>query len=160
MTTEEVHKLANNDESFGTGRMQIWQKGISIIKNNPMFGVGPDNMAYELECNMDKYKIFKDKDILAKYRIDKAHLEYMQIAVTTGIPSMICIIIFQLLVVAGMLKKVVGSKENEVYAMVLISITSYIIQSFANISVVQVAPIFWAMLGVGTSIILDKDEVN
>lgn len=155
-TTEEVHKLANNDENFGTGRMQIWQKGLSIIKNNPMFGVGPDNMACELESNIDKYKTLGSKDMLEHFRIDKAHFEYMQIAVTTGIPSMLCIVIFHFLIVANMFKKVINHKENVIYAMVFICIVSYIIQSLANISVVQVVPIFWAMLGIGASFSLDE----
>ena len=41
-------------------------------------------------------------------------------------------------------------------AVVLVSILSYLMQSMINISVVQVAPAFWAIAGIGAGITLEE----
>lgn len=162
-TNVELEKLVDKDESFGTGRMEIWKKGLKIIKNYPMFGVGLDNMDAEISNNFEEYIDNKKTDILNKYRVDKAHMEYMQVALSTGIPSLIVYLIFQVLIVFLLLKVVLNNKEKEenvVNTMVLIAILSYIIQALANFSVVQVAPCIWAILGIGANITLKKENAN
>ncbi len=162
-TSTELEKLVDNDESFGTGRMEIWEKALKIIKNYPMFGVGLDNMSIEFATNIEEYIDNNDTDVLKKYRVDKAHMEYMQIALSTGLPSLIVYLVFQALIVYLLLKGVLKNNEKEeniVNTMVLIAILSYIIQALANFSVVQVAPCIWAILGIGANITLKKENVN
>ena len=161
-TRVEIEKLKENDKTFGTGRLEIWKKGLKIIKNYPMFGVGLDNMAIEFETNLEKYIDNEDTDILYKYRVDKAHMEYLQVALSTGVPSLIVYLVFHAVIIFSLLKVVLNNKEKEeniVNTMILIAILSYIIQSLANFSVVQVAPCIWAILGMGANITLKKENV-
>lgn len=156
-TSVEIEKLKANDKTFGTSRLEIWQKGLEIVKNNPVFGVGLDNMDVELDGYIDN----KDTDILYKCRIDKAHMEYLQVALSTGVPSLIVYLVFHALIIFSLLKVVLNNKkkeENVIYTMILISIVSYIIQALANFSVVQVAPCIWAILGMGANIVLKNNE--
>lgn len=156
-TKTEVTKLVTKDKSFGTSRMEIWKKTLMAINSNKLFGVGPDSL--KLEFLLDKYKTNGEQDMLNHYVVDKAHSEPLHIAVTTGIPSMLIYLIFVGYLVIKLGLKVLkdikanGINENNIFnTMVIISILSYLMQSAINISVVQVAPTFWLVLGLGAGI--------
>ena len=102
--------------------------------------------------------------------MDKAHSEPLQIAATTGVPSMIIYLVFVGALCLELLKIIVlkikndsnrfENKDNIFNAMVFISIISYLCQSVINISVIHVAPIFWAILGLGAGILINTNELN
>lgn len=164
----ETENLAKNDDDFGTGRLGIWKKTLMVINNHKWFGVGPDSL--KMEIGKEEYLLERPYDAYRYIIIDKAHSEPLQMAATTGIPSMIAYLVFaasiciNLLIVV--LRSVATNKEglqdkNTLYIhMVLISILAYLMQSMINISVVQVAPVFWAMLGIGVGIIYKEKGIN
>lgn len=169
---EEINKLATQDETFGSHRFQIWEKALMVIKNNFLFGTGPDSLDRELS-NLDIYLTKGESDVLNIYRVDKAHSEFLHMAATTGVLSLIaylCIIIpicFILLlkVLNGHKSSIIQNeketekeKNNRIFVtMIFIGIISYLMQGMINISVIQVAPLFWAMLGIGLNIIEEKN---
>lgn len=126
---------------------------IDIIKEHPIFGVGPDCLKHEVYYNNKDY-------VKGNTIVDKAHCEYLQIAVTTGVPSLIVyivlisIILFRLLYKFIDIVKIKGANSKEAIFIVAVvaSIFSYLFQAGANISVTSVAPLFWAMLGIGANI--------
>lgn len=76
---------------------------------------------------------------------DKAHNEYLQIAVTLGIPALIAYLIFLGMIIIPNLKYIFKQK----YIFILLSIIgSYLVQAFFNISTIGIAPIFWLTLGI------------
>lgn len=76
---------------------------------------------------------------------DKAHNEYLQIAVTLGIPALIAYLIFLGMIIIPNLKYIFKQK----YIFILLSIIgSYLVQAFFNISTIGIAPIFWLCLGI------------
>ena len=85
-------------------------------------------------------KIFNKKSI-----VDKAHNEYLQIAVTIGIPALLT---YLTLIGIILFKSVRLSKSASFLIPLNIALISYLIQAFFNISVVSVAPLYWALLGV------------
>ena len=151
--SKEVDNLMALDNKFGTNRMNIWKKCILIICKYPLFGVGPDSLKNEI------YQ--KEYQFVSKSIIDKAHSEPLQIAVSTGIPTMLIYIIFVGIIGVQLLRICLESIKNKkiskkytIYIhMILISIASYFIQSMINISVIQVFPIYVAMLGYSAGII-------
>lgn len=161
-TKEEVTKLVEKDDDFGSGRMACWRKTLHVIKNNTLFGTGPDSLADELDN--DIYITNGDKDILNYVIIDKAHSEPLHIAATTGVISAIVYLVFVIAVVLRLiincLRKVKENgfeKPNTIATIIiLISVLSYLMQSMINVSVVQVAPVFWAILGIAAGITLEK----
>ena len=163
-TTTEVKKLATNDKNFGTGRMEIWQKTLMVINNKKLFGVGPDSLKYEL--NNNKYITNGSEDILNKYIIDKAHSEVLHIAATTGIISASLYVIFVVTYMFSLSKIVINKNkekdsceyEKQYVTMILIGVLGYLIQSLINISVVQVAPMFWVILGLGNGTIINEKK--
>ena len=76
--------------------------------------------------------------------VDKAHNEYLHIAVTTGIPSLIVYCLFITQILWQSLPKV---RKNCLYLPYIASVLGYLCQAFFNISVVSVAYIFWVFLG-------------
>lgn len=165
----EINKIATQDETFGSHRFQIWEKALMVTKNNLLFGTGPDSLDNELS-NLDIYLTKGENDILHIYRIDKAHFEFLHIAATTGILSLIAYLLTIIPICFILLVKVLkrhnktmlkDENENEknsriFITMIFIGIISYLMQGMINISVVQVAPLFWSILGIGVNIIEEK----
>lgn len=141
---------------FGNNRGYIWKMTLDIIKKNPIFGVGPDSLKHEVYYNYYN----DDEYIFGKSIVDKAHCEYLHIAATTGIPSLIVYVILIFIIIIRLLKKFIEivreKKINSINCTILISVSAsifaYLFQAAANISDVSVAPLFWAMLGIGANI--------
>lgn len=161
-TKNEVVNLVNKNEKFGTNRLAIWKRTIMAIENNKLLGVGPDSLKEEFK--QEKYHLLGNEDMLSRKTVDKAHSEYLQIAVTTGIPSLIVYIALLVIICIRLLKMVFKmhrydtDNENKLFiTMTFIGIISYLGQAIGNISVVQVAPVFWAVLGIGAGITLNEE---
>jgi len=160
-TKKEITNLFNGDKSFGTNRLAIWDRVCMVISNNKMTGVGPDSLAIEFKD--DQYHIEGSKDILNSVRVDKAHSEYLHIAATTGIPSLVIYLLLIGIVCIKLVKIIFKVDREDVddnnilyVTMTFIGIISYLAQALGNISVVQVAPIFWTILGIGAGITLNQ----
>ena len=151
-TKEEVliAKRSGTNDRLGSGRVQIWKIVIEVIKKYPIFGVGTDNLKNGIYENLTETNI----DLIQKAKgiIDKAHNEYLQIAVTLGIPALIVYLIFIGLIILPNIKKIF---KQEVIFIILSIIISYLVQAFFNISTIGVAPLFWLTLGV-----LDNEIIN
>ncbi|MCX7883917.1 MAG: O-antigen ligase family protein [Caloramator sp.] len=132
---------STKSEYSGSTRIFIWKRTLKLIQNSPLIGYGPDTFDIAF---MKNYK----KDVnrfIGNLIIDKAHNEYLQIAYASGIPSLITYLLFLILVIRNAFKNI---NKNILIIPLLCSISGYLIQSFFNISVVSVAPVFWAFLGI------------
>ena len=128
-------------DSAGSGRIFIWKLAFKLIPKYPLIGSGPDTFLYasaaqEIE---DVYTIFKKSHVF----MDKAHNEYLQYAVTVGIPALIIYLLF----VGEILSKQKDILKNNVTLIFSLAIIGYLVQAFFNISTIGVAPIFWLLLG-------------
>lgn len=142
----ETEKAENGSDNFGSGRGFIYKICLDIIKRYPLLGVGPDSLGgYFVEF------IYLEPDYTDNKIYDKAHCEYLQIAVCTGVPSLICYVIIMGIIGISIFKEFLKDKSNLTIFAVGLSVLSYLIQATGNISVTQVAPIFWIILGVGYS---------
>ena len=142
---EDVESFMNGSadgiDIAGSGRIHIWKLTLKGIAAQPLIGPGPDNLVDGLSHNLpyecleyvDKYNAF----------FDKAHNEYLQIAATIGIPALIVYLAF----VAQILEKQKNLFKDNASFIFTISIISYFVQAFLNISTIGVAPIFWCLLG-------------
>lgn len=127
-------------ESLGSFRIFIWIRVIEMIKMRPLFGFGIENLALVFE----KYYFNDIVNFMGSYFIiDKAHNDFLHIAVSTGIPSLIVYITF----ISAIFYKVLNRINQDINILLFASITGYVICLFFNISVVSVAYIFWIYLG-------------
>ncbi len=130
-----------NYEKAGASRIYIWSRTLVLIKERPLVGYGLENLGIVFTA---KYKDEMMEKYGKVYLYDKAHNEYLHIAVTTGIPSLILYLTF---IGICMAKGIKHTKSDSDYMMYLTAVTSYLVQAFFNISVVCVAFIFWIFLG-------------
>ncbi|MBQ3415916.1 MAG: O-antigen ligase family protein [Clostridia bacterium] len=138
-TGEQATEMAkgNIDEKYGTNRLYIWKNTLKIVPPNIIHGVGIDNF----------YFAFNGKPLYSqngKVFYDKAHNEYLQILITEGI---FCLISYLLLYGYITIKGIKSSfKNKELYF--IIPVIGYLVQAFFNISVIEVAPLFFIALGI------------
>lgn len=129
-------------KEMGSSRIEIWNLTSELILKKPIYGCGTDNLKLGLvhECTANTIKYFNRTNGVP----DKAHNEYLHIAATIGIPALIIYLIFILLILLSSIKL---AKNKKTYFIISLSIFSYLIQAFFNISTIGVAPIFWMLLG-------------
>lgn len=148
----DIEETINNG---GNGRLEIWENSLDIIKKYPIVGVGFDNfyLVYPnpkiensvtliiTECKIEKEE---PKSVLI---YDNAHNVYLHNFVSTGILGLIPYLILCLLTFIN------GLKLNSDLGIIILSgFVAYSIQAFANISVIQVAPIYYIIIGLILSI--------
>lgn len=144
--TDAYNVASNSDniERAGSWRFFIWKRVMILIQMKPWFGHGIEH----LHLVFDNY--FREDVIQIMGRrkfIDRAHNEYLHIAVSSGIPSLI----FYLSFVISSLKR--GMRrlfhENKVILLpFMAAVSGYLVQAFFNISVPSVAYIYWIFLGI------------
>ena len=135
--------LADGDRSDYTGahRGFIWKRVVELIKARPLTGYGLENLG-------EAFKKYYTKDMIefwgeVRYP-DKAHNEYLHIAVTTGIPSLLVYLTMCFLII---LKGLTRLKNCKIMLLILSSVMGYMTAAFFNISVVSVAYVYWSFLG-------------
>lgn len=139
------------ENNMGSGRIEIWKMTLKLIKQKPILGCGIDNLKEGLRtyCEEDFYQF-----IIRTHTVpDKAHNEYIQIAATIGVPALTIYIIFISMILLNKMKNMLNNKLSFI---ITITIISYLVQAFFNISTIGVAPIFWIILGLSNN----EDFIN
>ena len=135
----EMHELlhGNFDDDFGTYRIFLWKRTLTLIPQYPVLGSGPDTFAIRF---MAKYT----NDIAAIGPLtlnDTAANVYLTMIINIGIVGLLNYLAF----IFFQLKKGI-KKMNSYSAVLLIAIVCYLIQDFFNLSLVIVTPIFWLLM--------------
>jgi O-antigen ligase len=159
----DSYKVVTNQSTGqeGSFRFFIWEKSIPLISDYFWLGSGPDTYKYVFPNN-GKEK----KDIFGDLIVDKAHNEYLQLAITLGVPTLLIYLLLIFLILKKgfqAAKGALGKEKNLMYGL-LSAIIGYLIQAFFNISAVPVAPLFWSILGItlakSTTLINDAKNQN
>lgn len=142
---KESYSVATNQTTGreGSSRFYIWMRSLPLVKEYFWVGSGPDSFEFVFPDNQEKGKF------LGKTIVDKAHNEYLQIAITLGTPALITYLLFLFFILRRAfqaVKKTQGHEKIFLYGLIA-TIIGYLVQAFFNISTVPVAPIFWAILG-------------
>lgn len=143
---EEHYHLANK-------RGYIWARTLPLLKKYFWFGSGPDTFLIA----------FPNNDLVGLYNsghtgelISKPHCMYLQIAVQTGVPSLIAFLIFFGWYIISSLR-IYWKEDYEGYlpklgVACLVSVIAFLILGLTNDSTVSVTPIFFALTGMGLGI--------
>jgi len=154
-----ITSVKNTIKSGGSGRLKIWQTSLVMIKDNPIVGVGFDNFYLEypnpkienkLSFTLTGDEVKKEEPYY--YIVDNAHNVYLHTAVSTGLLGLIPYLLLCLLVFIKGLKF-----KNKLGILLLSGFVAYSVQAFANISVIQVVPIYYIIMGLIISL---KEEPN
>lgn len=129
--------LETSKEEVASGRLTIWSNSLPLVKKYWLVG-----------CGLDNFKNAYPNTNGLIY--DKAHNVYLQIAITNGLPALI---LFLLLLFIIFIK---GIKiKNSFITPIYMAFIGYSIQAFLNISVIDVAPYYYIIMGL---IISEKDK--
>ena len=144
----ELCELKSTMESGGNGRLEIWENTLNIVKKHPIFGIGYDNLGYAYPNKKSKTYFYitnnhTEKEVVSGGAyIDNAHNVYLHTLVTSGILGLIPLLILLLYTFIHALKS-----NNKLIIILLGGFVAYSIQAFANISVIEVAPIYYIIIG-------------
>lgn len=141
-----VRTLNTNNRSIelvgsASSRTNIYKMAFKAFLDKPLLGEGPDTFGLRLKNDYSK-EYYKHMSIYNE-AVDKAHNEYLEYAVSGGIFTLIS----YLALVLFALYKLYYKRKNEDFVIIMLGILAYLIQAFANISVIMVAPLFWILLG-------------
>ncbi|PTV99084.1 O-antigen ligase-like membrane protein [Halanaerobium saccharolyticum] len=141
-------------ERLGSSRAYIWSRTLPLLKDTIFIGHGPDTYAmyFPQEDVIGKLKFFSNPEII----VDKPHNLYLQIAVNTGIISLLALLylwedyIFSSFILYK--NSDLSIWKNRLGIALMGAVTAYLTAGFFNDSVISVAPVFWILLGLGISI--------
>lgn len=142
-----------NVSSFANGRGYLWNKTITLLKDYIFLGSGADTftLVYPNGDFVDKYNNGYDNLV-----ITKPHNLYLQIAVQTGMLSLICFLVFYAWYFISSLRIYFRQRLDNPLAItgfsIMLGTFGYMISGIANDSTITVAPLYWAMMGMGIAI--------
>lgn len=156
MTLEPVESWGfMGNERLGSSRGYIWSRSLPLLKNTIFLGYGPDTFA----------AYFPQHDILGKMYayygdmwqlIDKPHNLYLQIALNTGVISLLAVLMLLGLYIIKSMRIFIKNSYDDFLSRagvaVFVAVIGYLGAAFFNDSIVSVSPVFWALLGLGISI--------
>lgn len=144
----DLSKIVNQTEDaakVGSMRIYVWGKVIELIKMRPLFGYGLDTMYIAMNTFL-RGEIISDLGKFVNW--DKAHNEYLNIAISTGLLSLVAYLSFIFLSLKKGLSRV---RLHPAYVPLLAAVLGYLVQATFNIQVVMVYYVFFAYLGILTS---------
>lgn len=148
-------------EEFATSRGYIWSRTIPLLKNNIILGSGADTFTtqfphqdYVYRTNMEFY-----------YQIlTKPHNLYLQIGVQSGVISLIAFLLFFIVYFISCIRIYINGRFDNYFKRVgvaiFIGVVSYMIMGITNDSTITVAPIAWALIGIGIACNCKVKEQN
>jgi hypothetical protein len=153
----------NPYESMFSSRVYVWSRSIPMILDYPIIGAGPD--MYTIAFPQDDYA-GKLNTLGINTVVDKPHNMYIQIAVNTGLPSLIAMItLFAMYLYQSFrlyIRRALTTFLDYIGVGMFASVTAYLISGFFNDQIISVAPLFYAMLGLGIVInrMISKSDLS
>ena len=158
---ETADKAFKNYDGLLSGRGYIWNRILPIISENCLIGTGPDTFL----------QVFPQNDYVSRANLGhafftqiltNAHSLYLHMAVQTGIPSVICFVVFVGIYLRKSWKiysgKEIYSDMEKMGIAVFLGICGYLICGITFASNVCTTPVFWLLLGTGVG--LNKINLN
>jgi O-antigen ligase len=126
-------------DSFGSTRGYTWKKAFELFKERPVFGFGADGFFEAFHARFGS-------DSMERYAVtfDKAHNEYLQVLVDSGIFAAGGMIAFFSLI----LWKARKLFDAPLTLALAVTLVCYAVQAFFNISTPFATPIIWTLWGV------------
>lgn len=142
-----------NVSGLANGRGYIWNKTIAMLKDYILLGSGADTYAV----------VFPNDDFVSMYNngynnliMTKPHCLYLQIAVQSGVLSLICFLVFYVWYAISSMRLYFKQRLDQPLAAagfaILLGTMGYMISAIANDSTITISPLYWALIGVGIGI--------
>lgn len=150
----ESFKLLDGLERFASNRGYIWGRSIPLLSKKLFIGSGADN--YPFAFPQDDYIAKLNIDMQATTVVDKPHNMYLQIAINTGVMSLVALLalwsMYILLSIRLYWKIEFNSLDKYMGLACFLAVIGYLAAGMFNDHIVSISPIFWLILGLGISI--------
>lgn len=154
----ELCDIKTTIDSGGNSRLLIWGNTLNVVKKYPILGVGYDNLGYAypnpkytISFSVSSNSVVKETQTQAY--VDNAHNVYLHTLATSGIFGLIPILVLMLYTF------IKGIKSNDKLIIILFAgFVAYSCAAFVNISVIEVAPIYYIIIGLILSNNMNKDK--
>ncbi|WP_097014265.1 O-antigen ligase family protein [Anaerocolumna aminovalerica] len=137
-------------ENFASGRGYIWSRTIPLLKDNIILGSGADTFTIQFPHQDYVYRTNMGYDTQI---ITKPHSLYLQISVQSGVLSLIAFLVFFIAYFISCIKIYINGKFDTYFKRVgvaiFIGVVAYMVSGISNDSTITVAPIAWALIGIG-----------
>ncbi|MDF2538354.1 MAG: hypothetical protein K0S76_1375 [Herbinix sp.] len=137
-------------EDLASRRGYLWSRSIPLLKDHILIGSGPDTFVLKFP-QQDYANVFNYG--MEGVMVTKPHNMYLQIGVQTGLISLIAFVTFYLMYFISSIRLYIRGRFNNFYAQVGLGIMmgtlAYMVSGFSNDSCITIAPIFWALMGLG-----------
>lgn len=145
---------------IATGRGYSWVNTLPILKECLLIGKGPGHFAYSFVQNEVVGLINTHGS--CKLMVDKPHNWYLQIAVNTGMVSLVVVLTLFFRYFKGGLGVYMvrpGVRAGDTFEKALWSgLLAFCVSGIVNDSIVAVNPMFWMLLGVGCCAVDSKRD--
>lgn len=133
-----------------SGRGYIWSRTMPLLKERIFLGSGPDT--FVLEYPQNDYLMMK-KNGFSGQIMTKPHSWYLQVAVQTGVLSLLCLLVFYGWYAIQSIRLYAFRKlssQAEAFGMAaFIGSIGFMISGISNDSMVVTSPVFWGVIGIG-----------
>ncbi|MBI2601004.1 O-antigen ligase family protein [Candidatus Daviesbacteria bacterium] len=133
-------QLENGGTESGQIRLIVWQGALEIFKKYPLFGSGVETFAYSYyQFRPKTHNLTSEWDFL----YNKAHNEFLNYLANTGIIGFSTYLLIIIIFLIWSLKQIISGKNDLIYASLLASYISYLVQNLFGFSVVIIAIFFY-----------------
>jgi putative inorganic carbon (HCO3(-)) transporter len=132
-------------------RVQMWESSLPLVAERPFLGAGPDTFKYVF----GKYKPEGWVEHMADPLVDKAHNEFLQLAVTTGLAGLGAYLwILVAFAWTGIVRMRALSKDSGAWlaAGAMGAVLSFAVHLQFNFSHFSVSPFFWITAGLAAGV--------
>ena len=157
---ERAEAIFVGNEELLSGRGYIWNRSLPVILAHPLLGTGPDTFLlafpqddYVARANLG-YSFFTEI-------LTNAHSLYLQMALQTGLPALLCFLVMTALYLKKSWKLYWGKKtysqQERIGLAFALGVLGYLLCGLTWASSVCTSPVFWLLLGCGSAV---NEKVN
>lgn len=139
-------------EGLGSARGHNWSRTFPLLRDTILWGHGPDTFAiyFPQHDYIGKALWHYDMGII----VDKPHNFYLQVAVNTGLASLIALLVLFAGYSLTSIRLYINRREyDDIFAAAGLALFAafcgYAVAALFNDSLVSVAPVFWVLFGLG-----------
>lgn len=130
----------NFNDKFGTKRIFTWKRTLKLVGRHPIFGSGPDSFynVFNAQYGDEAKEFFNGRNL------DKAHNEYLQLLVCSGVTGLGSFLAFLGMMIAGAFKR---TQNNPLLVCCAMGVVGYAVHAFFGYSLPINSPLMWVLFG-------------
>lgn len=145
-----INNITEKNMNMLSHRGYIWHYSNELIKQQPLFGYGPDNLYYNFPQTTDYQLTY-----MPNTAIDKPHNMYLQVMLDTGIFGLVGFMIVLIGILLRLNKAIEFEKDPYIslfFKALIFVIFAYMFQGLVNDNHLSIQPITYLLLGMGASL--------